>query len=76
MKSLTKTTLTASLFALGALSAVGPASADVYVESDYGPSRVPGYIFVRADLDNDGYLDAYEWRRAERLNYYDNIKNN
>ncbi|MEM9724067.1 MAG: hypothetical protein AAF909_01220 [Pseudomonadota bacterium] len=32
-----------------------------------GFSSVPGSVFVRADLNNDGVLNAAEQRRAEKI---------
>lgn len=51
------------IIALTALTAtVGAASA-----ADGFGSRVPGHIFVKADIDNDGVLNNSEKRRAKSL---------
>lgn len=51
-------------FALAALmvSATGAAAAP-------GFGTVPGSVFVRADLNNDGVLNAAEQKRAQKILY-------
>lgn len=50
------------IIALSALVAtVGAASA-----AENFTQRVPGYVFVKADLDNDGVLNGVEQRRAQQ----------
>ncbi|MEL6977604.1 MAG: hypothetical protein AAGM38_02860 [Pseudomonadota bacterium] len=51
------------IIALTALTAtVGAASA-----ADSFTQRVPGYIFVKADRNNDGVLNKAEQRKAQSL---------
>lgn len=50
-------------------------TAGVASAADLG-QRIPGHIFVKADVDNDGVLNKGELRRADTLNRWNNRGDN